>query len=181
MAKLISKAYGEALYELAKEKKIESALLEEVTALKTVLKDNPELSDTMRNPRLSKEEKLDLLNRIFENRLSEHLLSFLCILVEKNRYSDADAIFDYFTDRIKEDEGIGTAYVTTAFEPDAEMKKKIYDKLLQSTSFNKLEVVYTVDEEIIGGMVVRIRDRVVDSSIRTKLVNMERELHKVML
>jgi len=181
MAKLVSKAYGEALYELAKEKNSESAMLEEVTALQTILKDNPELSSMMRNPRLSKEERLDLIKSIFENRLSDDLLSFLCILEEKNRSSEADAIFTYFADRIKEDEGIGTAYVTTAFEPDAEMKKKIYDKILQTTGYKKLEVIYKVDEDILGGMVIRIRDRVVDSSLRTKLTNMERELRKVML
>lgn len=181
MAKLVSKAYGEALYELAKEKHSESAMLEEVTALQAVLRDNPELSAMMRNPRLSKEERLDLLKSIFENRLSDDLLSFLCILEEKSRYSDVDAILNYFTDRIKEDEGIGTAYVTTAIEPDAEMKKKIYDKILQSTGYKKLEVVYRVDESIIGGMIIRIRDRVVDSSLKTKLTNMERELRKVML
>ena len=61
------------------------------------------------------------------------------------------------------------------------MKKKIYDKILQTTGYKKLEVIYKVDEKILGGMVIRIRDRVVDSSLQTKLTNMERELHKVML
>ena len=113
MAKLVSKTYGEALYELAVEKGTKSELLEEVLALKEILKANPELEKTMVNPRLTKEEKVGLIDRIFANRMSDDLVSFLCILAEKNRYSDVDGVLDYFVERVKEEEGIGTAYVTT--------------------------------------------------------------------
>ena len=181
MAKLISKTYGEALYELVKEKKTESAMLEEVTALRAILKENGELGKTMENPRLTKEEKVDLLKSIFENRISDDLMSFLCILAEKNRYSDVDGVLGYFIERIREEEGIGTAYVTTAFALDAKKKEEIKNRILQCTKYDKLDVIYSVDEALIGGMVIRIRDRVLDSSIRTKLERMERELHGVML
>lgn len=181
MAKLVSKTYGEALYALAKEKGNSAAMLEEVSALNKAFRDNPELDQVMENPRISKEERIGIINGIFENRISDDLLSFLCILIEKGRYRDAEGIFAYFTERIKEDEGIGTAYITTAFELPEEKKKQIHDKILKDTKYRKLDTVFIVDESIIGGMVIRIRDRVVDSSIRTKLTNLERELHKVML
>ena len=181
MAKLVSKTYGEALYELAKEKKSEGAMLEEVTALKKVLDENPELSGVMLNPRISKEEKTDLLQRIFENRISDDLTSFLCVLSEKGRYGEVEGVLDYFSERIREDEGIGTAYVTTAFSLKEEKKKEIHDRILSGTKYRKLDVIYSVDESLIGGMVIRIRDRVVDSSIKTRLEKMERELHGVLL
>ena len=181
MAKLVSKTYGEALYELAKEKKTEAALLDEVTALKDVLKENPDFSKLMVNPRITKEEKVILIREIFENRVSDDLMSFLCVLAEKGRISELDKVLDYFISRIREDEGIGTAYVTTAFSLSEEKKNQIYSKILSTTGYKKLDVIYSVDESIIGGMVIRIRDRVVDSSIRTKLEQMERSLHGVLL
>ena len=181
MAKLVSKTYGEALYGLAKEKNNEGAMLEEATALKEVLDANPELLEVMTNPRISKEEKIDLLQRIFENRISDDLTSFLCVLAEKNRYEDVNGVLEYFTERVREDEGIGTAYVTTAFPLKDDKKKAIHDKLLSGTKYRKMDVIYSVDESLIGGMVIRIRDRVVDSSIKTRLENMERELHSVLL
>ena len=181
MAKLVSKTYGEALYELAVEKGTKSELLEEVLALKEILKANPELEKTMVNPRLTKEEKVGLIDRIFANRMSDDLVAFLCILAEKNRYSDVDGVLDYFVERVKEEEGIGTAYVTTAIPITDAKKKEIHDTILSKTRYRKLEVIYSVDEELIGGMVIRIRDRVVDSSIRTKLHQMERSLHEIML
>jgi len=90
-------------------------------------------------------------------------------------------VLDYFIERVREDEGIGTAYITTAIPLTDAKKKEIHDKILNDTKYRKIDAVFTVDESIIGGMIIRIRDRVVDSSIRTKLDNMERELHKVML
>ena len=181
MAKLVSKTYGEALYELAKEKKTEGAMLEEVTALKEILAANPEFSKLMENPRITKEERISILESIFEKRVSDDLMSFLCVLAQKGRISELDKVLEYFIARIREDEGIGTAYVTTAFTLGDAKKKEIHDKILNDTKYRKIDAVFTVDESIIGGMIIRIRDRVVDSSIRTKLDNMERELHKVML
>ena len=181
MAKLVSKTYGEALYELAGEGKKEALFLEEVTALRAILASNPDLTGVMENHRISKEEKISLLQKIFEGRLSEELTSFLCILVEKGRYGEVDEILGYFIERVREDEGIGTAYVTTAFALSEEKKKQIQDRILAGTKYKKLDMVYRVDESIIGGMVIRIRDRVVDSSLKTRLEKMERELHSVLI
>ena len=181
MAKLVSKTYGEALYELAKEKHCETVMLKEVSALKQIFADNPELGKMMANPRLTRGERTDLLRKIFRGRVSEDLVSFLCLLADKNRYGEVNGVLAYFTERIKEDEGIGTAYVTTAIPLSEDKKREIHDKILKDTKYHELETVFSVDESLIGGMVIRIRDRVVDSSIRTKLNRMERELHKVML
>ena len=181
MAKLVSKTYGEALYELAEEGKKKAAMLEEVTALQEILRSNPDLKNVMETPRISKEEKISVLQGIFSGRISDDLTSFLCILVEKGRYGEVDGILEYFTERVREEEGIGTAYVTTAFPLSESKKKEIQDKILAGTKYKKLDMVYTVDESIIGGMVIRIRDRVVDSSLKTRLEKMERELHSVLI
>ncbi len=57
----------------------------------------------MVNTRLTKEEKVGLIDRIFANRMSDDLVSFLCILAEKNRYSDVDGVLYYFVERVKEE------------------------------------------------------------------------------
>ena len=54
-------------------------------------------------------------------------------------------------------------------------------RLLDTTDYKKMEMHYNVDESLIGGMVVRIGDRVVDSSIKTKLNELQKELLKVQL
>ena len=58
-------------------------------------------------------------------------------------------------------------------------KEKVEKKLLETTQYETFEMNYVVDESLIGGMVIRIGDRVVDSSIKTKLYNLSRELRNI--
>ena len=181
MAKLVSATYGEALFELAKEENKVLALLEEVTALRTILTENTEFGILLANPKVSKEECIAIVRNVFEGKISKELMGFLELLLQKGRYNELMPILDYFIDRVKEAEKIGTAYVTTAVALDEKQKGAIEAKLLETTSYRKIEVEYTVDESLIGGMVIRIRDRVVDSSVRTKLEKMQRMLSEVQL
>ena len=116
---------------------------------------------------------------MFEGRVSDELLGFLTIIISKDRYRDIDAILDYFVAEVKRYKGIGVATVTTAVPLKAEQCKKIEEKLLETTEYAKMEMHFELDESLIGGMVVRIGDRVVDSSIRTKLSELQKDLLKV--
>ena len=76
---------------------------------------------------------------------------------------------------------MGTAYVSTAVELAKEQKQAVREKLLQTTSYQSFDVYYHVDPTLIGGMVIRVGDRVVDSSIRTKLEDMKKQLLNIQL
>ena len=101
------------------------------------------------------------------------------MILQKDRYGEIDKILDYFIDKMKGHKGIGTAYVTTAVSLKDNQKKEIEEKLLATTAYKKMEIHYSEDKDLIGGMVIRIGDRVVDSSIRTKLDHLTKELTKV--
>lgn len=181
MAKLIGATYGEALFELAVEEGREDEFLEEVITLKELLDENPDFGKLMNHPKILKEEKLEVLEKVFKGRISRALLGFLHLIVSKDRYGEIDAILDYFISEVKQLKGIGVAYVTTALALNEAKKKEIEDKLLSTTSFKKMEMHYQVEEDLIGGMVIRIGDRVVDSSVRSKLFKMQRELLKTQI
>lgn len=181
MAKLISKTYGDALFELAVEKDKVDVLLEEIEQLKRVLSENEDFGRLMNHPKIIKEEKIQVAKDVFSGRISDELLGFLTIIITKDRYKDIDAILDYFIAEVKRYKGIGIATVTTAVPLKEEQCKKIEQKLLDTTQFTKMEMHYQLDESLIGGMVVRIGDRVVDSSIKTKLSELQKELLKVQL
>lgn len=178
MAKLVSKTYGEALFELAVEEGREDSLLEEIMALKKILKENPDFEKLMNHPKILKEDKLAVLDRVFKGELSDELTGFLRIIVTKDRYKEIDAILDYIILEIKKKKGIGIAYVTTAVPLNEAKQKEVEQKLLATTTFKKMEMHFQVEEELIGGVIIRIGDRVVDSSIRTKLYEMRRQLLK---
>ncbi len=169
------------MFELAEEKQTISLMLEEVSGLQAVLSENKELAVLMNNPKVSKEERVEIIKNIFEGRISKDLLSFLELLIQKGRYENVEEILAYFIDKVRDAKGIGTAYVTTAVELESDKKEQIKNRLLATTSYDKIEVFYQVDPALIGGMVIRIKDRVVDSSIKTKLEGMERSLQSVQL
>ncbi|MDD6491573.1 MAG: ATP synthase F1 subunit delta [Firmicutes bacterium] len=181
MAKLVSATYGEALFELAVEEGREEEFLDEIVQLKTLLAENPDFGKLMNHPKILKENKLEVLREVFEGRISKELLGFLHLIVSKDRYGEIDHILDYFIDEVKKLKGIGIAYVTTATDLSEAKKKEVEEKLLATTAFQRMEMHYQVDEDLIGGMVIRIGDRVVDSSVKNKLFELQRELLKIQL
>lgn len=181
MAKLVSKVYGEALFEAATDHGNAMQLMNETTQLLKILDENPDFDKLMKHPGIPKQEKLSMIEKIFRGRISDDLTEFLKIVVTKERYGSLRAIFAYYTELVRESEKMGTAYVSTAVELTTEQRQAVRDKLLQTTSYQSFDVYYHVDPSLIGGMVIRVGDRVVDSSIRTKLEDMKKQLLNIQL
>lgn len=181
MAKLISKTYGEALYELAIEENKVDVLLEEVTVTRDVFANNEDFNKFMNNPRVTKEEKIAVLENSFKGKVSDDITGFLELIAEKGRFGEIISILDFFIAAVKELKKVGTAYVSTAVPLDEIQKSQIVEKLLETTRYETMEMNYSVDESLIGGMVIRIGDRVVDSSIKSKLYELTKELQKIQM
>lgn len=181
MAKLVSKVYGDALFEATVENHSIDSVYEEVSALLAVFKDNSDLTGVLNHPKIVKEEKITIIKEIFSGRISEELMGFLTIIVEKGRQGDILSIFEYFIQSVKEYKKIGTAYVTAAVELKDAQKAQLLEKLLETTDYVAFEMNYAVDSSLIGGMVIRIGDRVVDSSIKTQLYELKRDLMKLQM
>ena len=175
MAKLVSKVYGDALFEAALEDNRLSSLSDEVTAVKEIIAANDDLSKLMDHPQIDKEEKVRIIEEIFGGRVSAELVGLMRMIIEKNHYKELTLVFDYFLDRVKEYQNIGTAYVTSAFELSKEKR------LLDTTKYVKFEMHFEVDTALIGGMKIRIGDRVVDSSVSSRLERLTRDLTKIQL
>lgn len=181
MAKLVSKTYGEAMFEVAMEEQKTDLFLKEAQDILAILDQNPELDKLMKHPKISKQEKTDILDNVFQSNVSAEMTGFMKLLVNKERYGELPKIFSYLIDRIKEEKKIGVAFVTTAVELTQEKKAAVKNRLLETTSYKTMEMHFEVDEAIIGGMIIRIKDRVVDSSVRTKLEEMKKQLLQIQL
>lgn len=181
MAKLASKVYGDALFELAVEENRVKGLADEAVLVKAVLEENPKLAGLMKHPKVIREEKIKFIQDCFTGRVSEDMVGFLVVAVTKGRFSEVRAILDYFLERVKEYQGIGTACVVSAVELNEKWKSKVEEKLLSTTSYHKMEISYQVDPGLIGGLMIRIGDRVIDTSIKHKLDQMKEKLLKISL
>ncbi|MCI8773719.1 MAG: F0F1 ATP synthase subunit delta [Lachnospiraceae bacterium] len=181
MAKLISKTYGDALFELAVEENKVDDLLDEIGQLQKVLQENVDFGRLMTHPKINKDEKIQVVTDVFKGRISDELLGFLTIIISKDRYQEIDGILEYFLTEVKKYKGIGVATVTTAVPLREEQCKKVEQRLLDTTDYKSMEIHYKQDAALIGGMVIRIGDRVVDSSISTKLNELQKDLLKVQI
>ena len=179
MAKLVSKTYGDALFELALENNQLDSMLEEVKAVSVAIAENEDLTKLMNHPKIVKEEKIKVIEDIFTGQVSRELVGLMRMIVEKDHYNELNNVFKYFTDCVKEYKNIGTAYVTSAVELTDSQKDAVMKRLLETTKYVEFEMHFDVDATLIGGMKIRIGDRVVDSSIKNKLNDLTRELSKI--
>ena len=171
MARQVETTYGDALLELALEEGSLNMLYEEAQALVTVLQENEELLRILKHPQIDKDEKRKIVDNIFKGRVSKDMVGLFGIMVEKDHGSKIVDVLHYFIRQVKRVKNIGVASVTSAVALTGAQKASI-----EKTDFASMEVTYTVDASIIGGLVIRIDDRVVDSSIKTKIETMSKAL-----
>ena len=203
MAKLVSATYGDALFELAIEENQTVSFRQEVESLQQILRDNEEskvdslyaeatdclkvfeenseLGRLLNHPKIDKSEKEKVIENAFGQFVSKDITGLLVLMVSKDRQKQIMETLRYFIGKIKEYKKIGSAVVSTAKPLTAAQKEKVLSRLLATTGYVDFEIDYIVDESLIGGMVIRIGDRVVDSSIKTKLDEFAKDLKKIQL
>ena len=179
MAKLVTKTYADALFQLAVEENKVDDIYSEIKELKAILDTNEDIAKIMSHPSVDKNEKLKIIEDIFAGRVSGEVCGFLHQIVMNNRYEEIDGILDSFIDEIKEYKKIGVAYVSTPTALTDALKAQIEQKLLDTTDYVSMEMNYEIDESLIGGMKIRIGDKVVDSSVSTKLTELAKQLRKI--
>ena len=179
MAKLVSKTYGDALFAVAMEDGRMDEFFEAALGLAEVLRTNEDFSKLMNHPKIMKEDKVKIVEETFSSRIPKEMVGLMTLMVEKGRANEMLSVVDYFVSLVKEEKKIGKADVTTAVALSDAQKEKVEKRLLETTDYKTFEMCYHVDESLIGGMVIRIGDRVVDSSIKTKLYDLSKQLKNI--
>ena len=179
MAKLVAKVYGDALFAAALEAGRMDEMYDEICELRKILGDNEDLQKLLDNPKIIREEKESVIENIFRGRVSDEIVELMKLMIAKGRYSQIESVFDYVIGLVKEEKKIGIAYVASALPLTGEQKANIIRRLLDTTKYEQFEMNYSVDKSLIGGVVIRIGDRVVDSSLKTKLYELSKDLRKI--
>lgn len=181
MAKLVSKVYGDALFSLAVDENQVDELWKEAAMMYEVIDGNPEFLPILCHPEMTMEKKLSLLKEVFQKDLSQNMMGLLNVLVKKGRISEIMPVLEYFMQQVMEYKKIGEVTVRTPMPLSEEQKERLENKLLEVSEYETVSVDYQIDESLLGGMVIRIGDRVLDNSIRSRLDAMSRKLYKVKL
>lgn len=179
MAKLVTKTYADAMFALAMEENRLDEFEEASQKMLFVLGENEVFLELMSQPDISDAKKEQIIEEVFGDRIPKELVGMLVLLVKKGHTAEIQAVFDYFIRLVRQEKKIGKADVTTAFALSDEKKQTILNRLLELTPYESIEMNCTVDKELIGGMVIRIGDRRIDTSIRTRLYELSRDLRKI--
>lgn len=174
----IGERYAEALYELAKEGGISEKVEQELLAIKKIIEDEKDLQRILYHPRITNENKKQLLKELFEGKISEVTFSFLQLLIERQREQYFADIVDYFINKANLDRNILSAKVSSAVELSDEEKKALKE-VLSKISGKEMVTNFLVEPDLIGGIVVRIGDRVIDGSVKTKFSSMREFLRQI--
>ena len=166
---LISDRYALALYDLAAEKKIVDFVLEDLTFLQKCIQENKDLKLLAKSPLITSSDKLNIFEKILSKRKADNLTNtFLKVISSNKRFAKLSSIISQFMNINSQKRGDVLADVTSADELSDNQKNGIKEKLKQTLG-EKLFLNFKVDRKIIGGLIVKVGSKMVDSSLATKI------------
>ena len=174
-----SKSYALALYELAKENSELNKIQDEMNGLKTLLSKSSDFRGMILNPTVSKEEKNKAINEISDQYIfSQTLKKFLGFLTIKNRLFFLNKIIDSFSNLVSSSKGELKAKLVSSKELSKMEIEKI-GKELSKDFKSVLNIDYKYDPDLIGGLVIQVGSVIIDTSIKTKLKKLEKNMLEV--
>ena len=163
-----AKVYADALYSLGEEGGFTETLNEELTALSRIFEDNPEIYGILSSPTVSAAEKEELLSGIFEGKVNEITLNFLCLVSEKGRIRYLPQIASDFRDRWNFENNIMEVKVTSAQRLSEAQLHRLTEKLV-SVYGKQVVLTEEIDPSVMGGLRLTTGGRQLDGTIRSKL------------
>ncbi len=174
VSRRVARVYAESLYEAATQKQQEKEMLDELTALQAVLVNDPHLKAALTGAGLGRDRRHTLL-RAFDGRAGELLVNFLNDLNDHDRLDALPAVIIGYQDLFDQRHNRMRVAVRSAVELDNGQLDNLRKQL--HLAFGKDALLQTaVDPELLGGLVVEVEGWLYDSSIRSRLMSLRKEI-----
>jgi F-type H+-transporting ATPase subunit delta len=172
----IASVYSRSLFQVAQEQGTLDVVREQLGQFADAVADDRELQVFFFSPYFSTEEKKDGLTKAIEG-ADDGFLNFLELLVEKHRMPAIFRIRRAYEQLWEHENKLLPVEITSAVELDDEIARRIGDQIGEQTG-QKVELTKTVDPEILGGLVLRVGNSILDASIRNRLDNLRKNVAK---
>jgi F-type H+-transporting ATPase subunit delta len=166
MASGAAKRYAGAVFSIAREHGSFDAWQQDLDRLASLLNDEP-ATNVLRSPKVTRSQKLSLIQGALDGGQPESL-NLATLLLDRGRIAILPEIAEMFRDAALAERGIAIAHVTTAVPLDSAAEAAISQRLSDLVG-KKVEIRTEVDESIIGGIVARIGDQLIDGSVSNQL------------
>jgi F-type H+-transporting ATPase subunit delta len=168
--------YSLALYELATEANSLGEIEDHSASIIDLISSSKDFKSLIKNPTNSKENQLDIINKISkQNKLNELLTKFLSFLIIKRRFFYIEKILKNFLDTCSIKRGELKAKLTSAKELTEVEVNNIKEELTKNFS-SKIKLNYKHDSSLIGGLIVQVGSTMIDTSIKNKLQQIENRM-----
>ncbi len=169
---IVARRYAKALFAVAQAQSDKGALAQygdDLARLAEVLENAPELTKIFRNPIFGAEEKRGVITKVLDKVAACAMVRNFCqLLADKNRLSFLPEINASYGTLLDLAQGVLRGKLVTAVKLSDAVQKNVVNKL-QSESGRQVVLEYEVDQDIIGGLMLKVGDKVLDASIRAQL------------
>ena len=172
----IAEVYARALFEAAKEHDVLDRVRDELGEFAEALEDNRSLQVFLFSPYFSSDEKRDGVKKIVSD-ADERTVNFLELLAERHRMPAIFRIKREFDALWADENQLLPVTVTSAVELDEELVKDI-GKRIQEQTGRKVELSSNVDPDVLGGLMVRVGNMVLDATVRNRLERLRKQVAK---
>ena len=169
----VAARYAKSLLDLSLEQGVLEKVYADMKLVDSICKENKEFVVMLRSPIIKSDKKEVILKAVFEGNVNKLTMEFINIIARKRREMYLYEIADAFVNKYKEHKKILTAVITTAMGLDADLRAKVLDVVKNATK-SEIELVEKVNKDLIGGFIIRIDDKQDDTSIRTKILKLNR-------
>lgn len=171
----VARSYAEALYELAGREGATATFGELLEAVAHLYRDEPALRLFLDTPRVPVEEKREAIRAALGEEAPETLVRFLLVVLEKRRQRAIPEIAAAYRDRLDEEAGRVHATVSLPFEADGGLREEL-TRRLESLLGKEVVAHFREEPDLVGGLRIRVGDRVMDGSLRRRLDDLRRDL-----
>jgi len=172
----IAEVYARALFEAAQDNDVLDRIHDELAEVDDALREDRELQLFFFSPYFTSEEKKEGVSRVVEG-ADERLVNFLELLTERHRMPLLPRIRRQLDAKWAEENKLLPVSVTSAVDLDESLVEEI-GKRIQDQTGREVELSANVDPEVLGGLVVRVGNMVLDASVRNRLEQLRKQVAK---
>lgn len=164
----VAHVYANAMLDLAFEDGVHAEVLAELRGFAEILATEPNFADFLNTPGIQIQAKKDVISRVFGGQISDHTLHFLQIVIDKRRQGVLQAVIRAFVDGYHDRMGELVVHVESAVPLTGSHRNRL-EALLKQKHSKEIILEERVDPRILGGLVLKVGDRRIDGSLRTRL------------
>ncbi len=174
----LASRYAKSLLDLSVEQNVLEDALKDMQLVANICNQSPEMVNVLRSPILKSDKKQSIINEVVGGQLHELAKAFIQLLVNKGREPYMPEIATSFIEQYKEMKNIKTVKLTTAVPANDDLRKVVSDKIAATHPDATIELVESVNEDILGGLIVQMDDKMFDFSIRRDLNDVKAQFMK---